>query len=98
KYGATPRWAEEFYVLRPAVRHPTRNSIMTSNKFSAVCYEFTEALTAVLAENAVGVAPRGRLARARAAVKRHPEYNEHAYFVAVETAFKKWEAMQNVGR
>ena len=28
----------------------------------------------------------------------HPEYTEHSYFVAVETAFKKWEAMQNVGR
>jgi hypothetical protein len=27
-----------------------------------------------------------------------PEYSEHAYFLAVETAFKKWEAMQNIGR
>lgn len=45
-----------------------------------------------------GPARRGRLARARAAVKKHPEYNEHAYFVAVETAFTQWEAMQNVGR
>lgn len=71
---------------------------MTSTDFSAVCYEFTEALTEVLAENAIGPARRGRLARARAAVKRHPDYNEHAYFLAVETAFKKWEAMQNVGR
>ena len=34
---------------------------------------------------------------ARAAVEKHPDYNEHAYFVAVETAFKNWEAMQNVG-
>ena len=71
---------------------------MTSAPFSAVCYEFTGALTEVLAENAVGPARRGRLARARAAVKRHPDYNEHAYFVAVEAAFKKWESMQNVGR
>jgi hypothetical protein len=31
-------------------------------------------------------------------VKKHPEYSEHAYFLAVETAFKKWEAMQNIGR
>jgi hypothetical protein len=27
-----------------------------------------------------------------------PEYSEHAYFLAVETAFKNWEGMQNVGR
>jgi hypothetical protein len=52
----------------------------------------------VLAENAVGPARRGSLARARAAVKNHPDYSEHAYFVAVETAFKNWEAIQNVGR
>jgi hypothetical protein len=48
--------------------------------------EFTAALTEVLAEHAVGPARRGRLARARAAVKKHPEYNEHEYFLAVETA------------
>jgi hypothetical protein len=70
---------------------------MTNTDFSALCYEFTDALTEVLAENAAGPVRRGRLARARAAVKRHPDYNEHAYFLAVETAFKKWEAMQNVG-
>jgi hypothetical protein len=57
--------------------------------------EFTDALTEVLAENAVGPARRGRLARARATVKRHPDYTEHAYFVAVETAFLQWETMQN---
>jgi hypothetical protein len=27
-----------------------------------------------------------------------PDYSEHAYFLAVENAFKNWEAMQNVGR
>src|SRR4051794_4287464 len=32
--------------------------------------------------------PPGPLARARGAVKKHPEYSEHEYFVAVETAFK----------
>jgi class 3 adenylate cyclase len=37
---------------------------------------------------------RGRLARARAAVKRHPQYNEHEYFLAVEAAFEMWEAKQ----
>ena len=37
---------------------------------SAVYAEFTAALTEVLAENAVGPARRGRLARARAAVKK----------------------------
>ena len=70
----------------------------TGTDFSAVCHEFTGALTGVLAENAVGLARRGRLARARAAVKKHPEYSEHAYFLAVETAFKNWDGMQNVGR
>jgi hypothetical protein len=34
--------------------------------------EFADALTEVLAENAVGPARRGRFARARAAVKHHP--------------------------
>ncbi len=38
------------------------------------------------------------LARAHAAVKRHPAYDEHASCVAVETAFTKWEGLQNVGR
>jgi hypothetical protein len=33
---------------------------------------------------------------ARADVK-HPEYNEHAFSVAAETAFTQWEALQNVG-
>ena len=55
---------------------------MTNADFSALCYEFTEALTEVLAENAVGLARRGRLARARHAVKKHPEYNEHVHFLA----------------
>jgi hypothetical protein len=40
---------------------------------SALCHEFTNALTEVLAENAVGLARRGRIARTHAAVKRHPE-------------------------
>jgi hypothetical protein len=63
----------------------------TSNDISTLCIEFTNALTEVLAENAVGPARRGRLARARAAIKKHPEYSEHAYFLAVETAFTQWE-------
>jgi hypothetical protein len=70
----------------------------TETDISALYREFTDALTEVLAENAVGLARRGRLARARAAVKKHPGYSEHAYLLAVETAFKNWEAMQNVGR
>ncbi len=72
---------------------------MTSNSdISALYHEFTEALTEVLAENAVGVARRGRLARARAAVKRHPDYSDSACFLAVETAFANWEAIQNASR
>ena len=72
---------------------------MTSTADISVLYqEFTEAFTEVLAENSAGRARRGRLARARAAVKKHPKYSEHEYFIAVETAFQKWEAIQNVGR
>jgi hypothetical protein len=72
---------------------------MSSETDISVLYrEFTDTLTEVLAENAVGPARRGRLARAHAAVKRHPEYREHAFCVAVETAFTQWEALQNVGR
>ena len=59
--------------------------------------EITEALTEVLAENAAGPAHRGRLARARAAVKKHPNYNEHEYVAAVEQAFARWEMIQNAG-
>jgi hypothetical protein len=60
--------------------------------------EFADALTEVLAENAVGPARRGRLARARAAVKKHPDYSEAGYLRAVDAAFENWEAMQNAGR
>ena len=70
----------------------------TAGDISVLYQEFTEALTEVLAENSVGPARRGRLARARAAVKKHPNYSEHEYFLAVETAFTKWEEIQNVGR
>ena len=69
-----------------------------STGISALYSEFTAALTEVLAENAVGPARRGRLARARAAVKKHPDYSEHAYFLAVETAFAQWETLQNAGQ
>jgi len=69
----------------------------TEADLTALCNEFTNALTEVLAENVVGLARRGRVARAHAAVKKHPEYNEHAFCVAVETAFIQWEALQNVG-
>ena len=65
---------------------------------AALYSEFTQALTEVLAENAVGPARRGRLARARAALKKHPQYSESGHFLAVETAFVNWEAIQNAGR
>jgi hypothetical protein len=71
--------------------------VSTGINISALYIEFTAALTEVLAENAVGPARRGRLARARAAVKKHAEYSEHEYFLAVETAFTQWEVMQNAG-
>ena len=69
----------------------------SSTDISVLYREFTKALTEVLSENAVGPARRGRLARARAAVKKHSDYSEHGHFLAVETAFKEWEAMQNIG-
>ena len=50
--------------------------------------ELADALTEVLAENAVGPARRGRLARARAAVKHHPDYSEAGYLRAVDAAFE----------
>ena len=71
---------------------------MATADISALYQEFTEALTEVLAENSVGPARRGRLARARATVKKHPKYSEHEYFLAVETAFTRWELLQNTGR
>ena len=72
---------------------------MSSGISITVLYgEFTVALTEVLAENAVGPARRGRLARARAAIKKHPDYSESGYLLAVETAFNNWEAMQKAGR
>jgi hypothetical protein len=63
-------------------------------EISVLYREFTDALAEILAENVVGPARRGRLARARAIVKRHPQYSEHEYFLAVEAAFEKWEATQ----
>ena len=70
----------------------------TSTDISELYREFTDALTEVLAENAVGPARRGRLARARAAVKRHPDYSKSGYLQAVDAAFNNWEAMQKAGR
>ena len=49
------------------------------NSGTDIAREFTDVLTEVLAESAVGPARRGRLARARASVKKHPECSEHAY-------------------
>ena len=69
----------------------------SSTDISTLYREFTDALTEVLAENAAGPARRGRLARARAAVKKHSDYSEHGHFLAVGTAFKQWEDMQNIG-
>ena len=64
---------------------------------SAVYGEFTAALTEVLGENAVGPVRRGQLARARAAVKKHPDCSETGYLLAVEAAFNNWESLQNAG-
>ena len=76
------------------VSHSTEDNIA----IAAVRREFTEALAEVLAES-VGVCPvrRGRVARAHAAIKRHPSYNEHEFCAAVEFAFEQWETLQNAG-
>jgi hypothetical protein len=70
----------------------------TGTQISALYHEFTEALTEVLAENAVGPARRGRLARVHTVLKNHPDRSEGEYFLAVETAFAEWETFQNAGR
>jgi hypothetical protein len=46
----------------------------------------------------MALAWRGGLARAHAAVKKHPGYSESGYLLAVEIAFANWEAIQNIGR
>ena len=77
----------------------SRRRFMSEGSDISVLYrEFADALTEVLAENAIGPARRGRLARARAAVKKHPNYSDAGYLRAVEAAFENWEAMQNAGR
>jgi hypothetical protein len=73
----------------------SRSEADNDHRHFGICNEFMDALTEVLAENAVGPARRRRLARARAAVKKHPEYSEHEYFLAMETAFAQGEALQN---
>jgi hypothetical protein len=71
----------------------------TEANIAALFREFTGALTEVLAENAaVGPARRGRVARAHAAIKSHPGYNEHEFCAAVELAFEQWETLQNAGK
>jgi hypothetical protein len=49
-----------------------RTLMSTGTDISALYREFTDALTEVLAENAVGPERRGRLARARAAITNAP--------------------------
>jgi hypothetical protein len=68
-----------------------------STGISALYSEFTAALTEVLAENAVGPARRGRLAR-HARRSRSTPNTTNKYFLAVETAFAQWEVLQNAGR
>ena len=69
----------------------------TGTDISALCFEFTGALTEVFAENSAGPARQvvGSLARALLLPSRSTQnYDEHAYFpLAVETAFIQWEAM-----
>jgi hypothetical protein len=82
----------------PNDKQSAEEEMDTKADLATLCNEFTNALTEVLEENAAAPARRGRVARAHAAIKHHPEYNEHAFCVAVQTAFTQWEAFQNVGR
>ena len=79
------RPAAVFAKLRSAQRLAVAfQRIMTRGADISTLYrEFTQALMDVLAEQAIGPASRGQLARARATVKKHPEYGEHGYFLAV---------------
>ncbi len=88
-------WTDDFG--RGGRRQQFGKVMSSGANISTLYREFTQTLTDVLAEHAVGPASRGRLARARAAVKKHPEYSEHGYFLAVETAFQRWEALQAGG-
>jgi hypothetical protein len=94
-------WAMKPYMPAPmqcGLSHDGVDHMSSSTDIAAVYHEFTEALTEVLAENAVGVARRCRLARAHAAVKKHPDYREPGCILAVEMAFTYWKAIQNIGR
>jgi hypothetical protein len=85
-----------FFIYNPhSFGHLGAWTMSSASDISTLYQEFSEALAEILAENVVGPARRGRLARARAAVKRHPQYNEHEYFLAVEAAFEMWEAKQS---
>jgi hypothetical protein len=93
-------WRQAAFFVKLTQRGGWRqvSKVMTRGADISTLYrEFTQALMDVLAEQAIGPASRGRLARARAAVKKHPEYGEHGYFLAVETAFEQWEALHTVG-
>jgi hypothetical protein len=70
----------------------------TGAEISALYREFTDALTEVLAETAGNPARRGRLATARAAVKKHPAYSEHEFFFSGGDRIHTVGAIQNVGR
>jgi hypothetical protein len=67
--GGTQGWKKDRRQSRLIRSLP---KVMSSGADISTLYrEFTQALTDVLAEHAVGPASRGRLARARAVVKKH---------------------------
>ena len=58
--------------------------------------EFADALTEVLAENAIG--PARPTCKGTGRRKKHRNYSDAGYLRAVEAAFENWEAMQKAGR
>jgi hypothetical protein len=71
--------------------------MQTEADLETLCHEFTGALAEILAETAVVRHDGAELPGHMPLSRKHPEYNEHAFCVAVETAFTQWEALQNVG-
>jgi hypothetical protein len=68
-----------------------KNARLTPRGRERIVRQVESGQTPEAVAEAAGVpARRGPLARAHAALKSHPDYDEHAFCVAVETAFADW--------
>jgi hypothetical protein len=57
---------------------------------NALYAEFEDALVGVLAENAHGIAHRGRLFDARHRLRAHPEISAGKYLATIDRAHARW--------